>query len=111
MTLPYDVLAVAFQNAKRLVEEAPEGHSVLRGIQMEGPYFSYNKRGAQNPAYLKEPDFEGFKALQDGCGGLIRIVDVAPELPGAEEFVQQAKDVINEVDWALVELNEGFHKI
>ena len=93
MTLPYDVLAGAFQNAKRLVEEAPEGHSVLRGIQMEGPYFSYNKRGAQNPAYLKEPDFEGFKALQEGCGGLVRIVDIAPELPGAEDFIRQAKEL------------------
>jgi len=93
MTLPYDVLAVAFGNAKRLVEEAPAGLSVLRGIQMEGPYFSYKKRGAQNPAYLKAPDFEGFKALQEGCGGLVRIVDIAPELPGAEEFIRQAKEL------------------
>jgi len=93
MTLPYDVLEKAFANAKKLVEEAPEGASVLRGIHMEGPYFSYNKRGAQNPDYLKEPDFEGFKALQEKCGGLIRIVDVAPELPGAEEFVRQAKEL------------------
>ena len=41
MTLPYEVLEKAFANARRLVEESPEGHSVLRGIQMEGPYFSY----------------------------------------------------------------------
>ena len=93
MTLPYDVLEKAFGNARRLVDENLEGLSVLRGIQMEGPYFSYKKRGAQNPDYLKEPDFEGFKALQDGCGGLVRIVDIAPELPGAEEFVRQAKEL------------------
>ena len=93
MTLPYDVLEKTFANARRLVEEAPEGLSVLRGIQMEGPYFSYKKRGAQNADYLKEPDFEGFKALNDGCGGLIRIVDIAPELPGAEEFIRQASDL------------------
>ena len=93
MTLPYDVLEKAFGNARRLVDEDIEGLSVLRGIQMEGPYFSYKKRGAQNPDYLKEPDFEGFKALFDGCGGLVRIVDVAPELPGAEEFVKQAKEL------------------
>ena len=92
MTLPYGVLEKAFANARKLVDEAPEGLSVLRGIHMEGPYFSYKKRGAQNPDNLKEPDFEGFKALQEGCGGLIRIVDVAPELPGAEDFVRQAKD-------------------
>ena len=93
MTLPYDVLEKAFANARRLREEAPKGLSVLRGIQMEGPYFSYKKRGAQNPAYLKDPDFEGFKALQDACGGLVRIVDVAPELPGAVEFVEKAKEL------------------
>ena len=91
MTLPYEVLAKAFANAKRLTEEAPAGLSVLRGIQMEGPYFSYNKRGAQNPDYLKAPDFEGFKALQEACGGLVRIVDIAPELPGAEDFICRAR--------------------
>ena len=91
MTLPYDVLAKAFATAKQLVEEKPEGLSVLRGIQMEGPYFSYKKRGAQNADYLKDPDFEGFKKLYEDCGGLVRIVDIAPELPGAAEFVAQAK--------------------
>ena len=90
MTLPYDVLEKAFATAVRLGEEAPAGHARLVGIQMEGPYFSYKKRGAQNPDYLKAPDFEGFKALFDGCGGLVRIVDVAPELPGAAEFVEKA---------------------
>jgi N-acetylglucosamine-6-phosphate deacetylase len=90
MTLPYDVLRVAFAGAKRLVEEDLPGLSVLRGIQMEGPYFSYKKRGAQNPDYLKDPDFEGFQKLFEDCGGLIRIVDVAPELPGAVEFVEKA---------------------
>ena len=61
MTLPYDVLDKAFATAKKIVEEQPENVSRLRGIQMEGPYFSYAKRGAQNADYLKDPDFEGFK--------------------------------------------------
>ncbi|MBQ7346241.1 MAG: N-acetylglucosamine-6-phosphate deacetylase [Oscillospiraceae bacterium] len=90
MTLPYEVLEKAFATAKKIVEEKPEGCSVLRGIQMEGPYFSYKKRGAQNADYLKEPDFEGFRKLYEDCGGLVRIVDVAPELPGAAEFVAEA---------------------
>lgn len=90
MTLPYDVLEKAFATALRLTEEKPADSSVLRGIQMEGPYFSYKKRGAQNPDYLKDPDFDGFKKLYDGCGGLISIVDVAPELPGAAEFAEKA---------------------
>ena len=91
MTLPYEVLSKAFATAKQLREEAPEGHSRIMGIQMEGPYFSYAKRGAQNPDYLMEPDFDGFRKLYEECGGLIRIVDIAPELPGAAEFVAKAK--------------------
>jgi len=90
MTLPYDVLEKAFATARRLADEAPEGHARLMGIQMEGPYFSEKKKGAQNGAYLKNPDFDGFQKLYDGCGGLVRIVDVAPELPGAAEFVEKA---------------------
>lgn len=93
MTLPYDVLDRAFATAKQLAVAQPEGCSRIRGIQMEGPYFSYKKRGAQNPDYLKAPDFEGFKALYDSCGGLIRIVDIAPELEGAVEFVTKAKEL------------------
>ena len=93
MTLPYDVLSKAFATAKQLKEEAPEGYSRIMGIQMEGPYFSYKKRGAQNPDYLKDPDFDGFKKLYDDCDGMIRIVDIAPELPGAAEFVAKAKDL------------------
>ena len=90
MTLPYEVLEKAFATALRLTQEQPRGGAVLRGIQMEGPYFSYKKRGAQNPDYLKEPDFEGFRKLYEGCQGLISIVDVAPELPGAAEFTAKA---------------------
>ena len=90
MTLPYDVLEAAFSTAQRLTREQPADAAVLRGIQMEGPYFSYKKRGAQNPDYLKNPDFEGFRKLYEGCEGLISIVDVAPELPGAAEFTEKA---------------------
>ena len=90
MTLPYDVLSKAFATAKQLKQEAPEGYSRIMGIQMEGPYFSYKKRGAQNADYLMEPDFEDFKKLYDDADGLLTIVDIAPELPGAVEFVEKA---------------------
>ena len=90
MTLPYDVLEKAFAAGRKLADEQPEGCSRLMGIHMEGPYFSEKKKGAQNGKFLKNPDYEGFKALYDGCGGLVRIVDVAPELPGAAEFVEKA---------------------
>lgn len=90
MTLPYDVLEKAFATAVRLKAESPNGAARMMGINMEGPFFSYKKRGAQNPEYLREPDFEAFKKLYDGCNGLVRIVDLAPELPGAVEFTEKA---------------------
>ena len=91
MTLPYEVLSKAFATARRLADEAPAGAAALRGIQMEGPFFSEKKKGAQNGAYLRDPDFAAFSKLYHDCGGLVRIVDVAPELPGACEFIEQAK--------------------
>ena len=90
MTLPYDVLATAFATAVEYREERPAEGARLMGIQMEGPFFSEKKKGAQNGAYLRDPDFQAFKALYEGCGGLIRIADVAPELPGAAEFAEKA---------------------
>lgn len=91
MTLPYETLAAAFQTAAGLAEDRPAGCARVVGIHMEGPYFSEKKKGAQNGAYLKLPDFEGFRALYEGCGGLVRIVDVAPELEGAAAFTERAK--------------------
>ena len=57
---------------------------------MEGPFFSEKKKGAQNGAYLRLPDFEAFQRLYDVSEGLIRIADVAAELPGAIEFAEKA---------------------
>ena len=90
MTLPYDVLEKAFATGRQLADNQPDGCSRIMGIQMEGPYFSEKKKGAQNGAYLKTPDYEGFKKLYDGCGGLVRIVDLAPELDNSKEFVEKA---------------------
>ena len=90
MTLPYDVLEAAYKTAVQLKNAQPSGCARLVGIQMEGPFFSEKKKGAQNGAYLKNPDFEAFKHLYDVSEGLIRIADVAAELPGAAEFTEKA---------------------
>jgi N-acetylglucosamine-6-phosphate deacetylase len=90
MTLPYETLEKAFAAARKLHDAPVSGGARLLGIHMEGPYFSEKKKGAQNGAYLKDPDPEGFQKLFDGCGGLISIVDVAPERPGSEAFIRAA---------------------
>lgn len=93
MTLPYKVLEKAFVTATRFASDRPHKCARLMGIHMEGPFLSKKKKGAQNGAYLKEPDFAAFKRLYDASEGAIRIVDVAPELPGAVEFTRRAAQV------------------
>ncbi len=90
VTLPYEQMDRAFRTAKRLYDARPEGCSRIAGIHMEGPFFSEKRKGSQNGAYLRDPDLEAFQKLYDSCGGLIRIVDLAPELPGAADFTERA---------------------
>lgn len=92
-TVSYEDLQASFIAAKQLHDALPQGCSRPLGIHMEGPYFNYNRKGGQNPDHLKAPDFPGFRALYEACGGFIRIVDVAPELPGAIEFIRQASQL------------------
>ncbi|MBQ8306891.1 MAG: N-acetylglucosamine-6-phosphate deacetylase [Blautia sp.] len=89
MTLPYDVLERAFYTACQYRTDRPEAGARLAGIHMEGPFFSEKRRGAQNREYLKAPDAQAVFRLQEACGGLIRVVDIAPELPGAVEFIRE----------------------
>ena len=90
MTLPYEVLDTAFRTAVRFRDEQPADAATLLGINMEGPFFSEKKKGAQNAAYLRDPDWEAFQKLEAAADGLLRIVDLAPELPGAAAFAEKA---------------------
>ena len=91
MTLPYAVIARALEAGLQL-RKAPVEHAArLLGVQMEGPFFSEKKKGAQNGEYLRLPDFAAFEKLYRDSEGLISIVDLAPELEGSAEFVEQAK--------------------
>ena len=89
MTLPFEKLANAYGTAAAYALNRPADGARALGIHMEGPYFSEKKKGAQNGAFLKLPDADEFFALQEACGHRIRIVDIAPELPGAELFVRR----------------------
>lgn len=55
----------------------------IAGLHFEGPYLSAARCGAQNPAFLREPSLEELTALVELGAGAIRMVTIAPELPGA----------------------------
>lgn len=61
----------------------------LVGINLEGPFINIEKAGAQNPEYIMSADAAMFARLQQRSGGLIKLVDIAPETKGAMEFIEQ----------------------
>jgi len=63
--------------------------AALCGIYMEGPFVSKEKAGAQNLKYVQLPNQKLYEAMQEKSGGLIKLVAIAPELPGALEFIKQ----------------------
>lgn len=89
MTFPFETLAQAFGAAAAFAGGEADGMAALVGINMEGPYISPEKVGAQNPAFVRGASAEEFDRLQEIAGGLIRLVDVAPEEPGNLEFIGQ----------------------
>lgn len=89
ITLPYFDLSRAFATAATVRNAPHPGEARVLGIHMERPFCSEGKKGAQNPAYLRVPNTDAFQKLQADCGGLIKIVTVAPELFGAEEFIRR----------------------
>ena len=66
----------------------------LVGINMEGPFISPKKVGAQNPEYVHTADIGMFRRLQKRANGLIKLVDVAPEEPGALDFIRACRDEV-----------------
>ena len=66
----------------------------LVGINMEGPFISPDKIGAQNPKYLTPANVEMFRRLQARSGGLIKLVDLAPEEPTAMSFIEACHDEV-----------------
>lgn len=65
------------------------GPSIL-GIHMEGPYFAYNQRGAQDPKYVRNPDPAEYIPILDAYPNIIRW-SIAPELPGAMEMAKELR--------------------
>jgi N-acetylglucosamine-6-phosphate deacetylase len=89
MTVSHDEIVKALSTVKGCMEHPPEGARIA-GVNMEGPYISLHKKGAQAGEYVKNPDFAEFWRFHEDFGGIIKIVDIAPECDGADELIQKA---------------------
>lgn len=64
----------------------------IRGIFLEGPYFTEKYKGAQNPAYMGDPSIEQLTEWQELSNGLVKKIAIAPERVGVEAFIKSATD-------------------
>ena len=87
MTYPKDILEKVMSNAASYENE--NGAEIV-GINMEGPFISSEKVGAQNPKYVQAPNYEMLKELDACAKGLIKLIDIAPEVDGAKDFISRA---------------------
>lgn len=97
LTLPEEVLENVCRSAADYVagyDDMETRGSILCGINMEGPFVSKAKKGAQNEAYIRKADVDMFFRLQKASGNLIKLVDLAPEEDGAMEFIDEVKDSV-----------------
>ncbi len=100
MTLPVERIKKILINAKNFKDKSNTG-AELAGVNLEGPFISPEKIGAQNPDYIIKPDLSIFTDFYEASGGLIKLVDIAPEVDGAMSFIKGVKDKFDNVTVSL----------
>ena len=93
MTYPEDTLTTIANAVRdyRIYDNDTPGHATIHGINMEGPFISPEKKGAQNPKYIQRCDINMFHRINLASGGAVRLCDIAPEIDGAMEFIDEAR--------------------
>ncbi|PKL48126.1 MAG: hypothetical protein CVV42_10730 [Candidatus Riflebacteria bacterium HGW-Riflebacteria-2] len=83
---------------------------ILHGIYLEGPFLAPARRGSHPDELLLPPSIELLEKWQKAAEGLIKIITIAPELPGALEFISQARKMgiitalgHSDADWETTE--------
>ena len=93
---PLEQTCRALESLAGLIAAAPgssNGNAVQArplGIHLEGPFLSHKRRGVHPPEYLVDPTLEIFERLWQAARGQVRMMTIAPELPGALEVIAEA---------------------
>jgi N-acetylglucosamine-6-phosphate deacetylase len=84
-----DNMAAALQNLATAKESLLEG-SAMEAFHLEGPYISPDDgpRGAHPVRWVRPPDLDEFRRMQEAARGNIRLVTLAPEWPQAPRFIE-----------------------
>jgi N-acetylglucosamine-6-phosphate deacetylase len=90
---PLDATCSALERLADVIESPVSGAPVQArpiGIHLEGPFLSHKRRGVHPPEYLVEPTVQIFDRLWQAARGLVRMMTIAPEIPGALEVIAEA---------------------
>ncbi len=85
---PFNLLINDMRRIAHYIENNDETN--IYGIHMEGPYINPKLKGAMNEEYLWKPELNSWLSLRDAARGYIKIMTIAPELPGAIEIMRYA---------------------
>ncbi|MGY0694095.1 N-acetylglucosamine-6-phosphate deacetylase [Virgibacillus sp. FSP13] len=101
------------QNVKKAI--GSESGAKIEGIHLEGPYLNVKRKGMQNELYLRHPNIEEMEEILKETGSLVKMVTIAPELPGGMEMVEFLKErgiivSIAHSDATYEEAKEAFSK-
>src|SRR5712692_9405044 len=90
ITSPSSHLERALRSWQRAMRQP--GVPRILGVHLEGPYLNAQFKGAHPARYLKEPDARQAEALLDEVPGVVRLMTLAPELPGAGSVIRVLRD-------------------
>lgn len=93
MTTSRETIQAALLAAKDMMDHPIEGGARVVGVNMEGPFIAKERKGAQKEEDILPPDFPLFQRFYEESGGIVRLVDVAPEQPGGLDFVEKASQL------------------
>jgi len=85
---PTEFLLNDLQRVAAYIKNNPDSN--IKGIHMEGPYLNKEFKGAMNEDYLWMPSIESWNQIWEASKGQIKIMTIAPELPGAIEIMREA---------------------
>ena len=90
VTAPLDEMLVALATVRSVVDDGPTPDGRVVGSHLEGPFLNPARAGAHDPRHLLAPDRSTMERLLDAASGTLRVLTIAPELPGGLDLVRQA---------------------
>lgn len=89
---PLDSTCAALERLADAIEATTDGSVQARplGIHLEGPFLSHKRRGVHPPENLVAPTVAIFDRLWQAARGHVRMMTIAPEIPGAMEVIAEA---------------------